>query len=212
MNRELLQQALDALERMDKQSPYPVEPRLVTALREALAAPPAATADMVMVPREPTHEMLYAMAELDGWRKGDRDHPMFTRWRDYWNAALTAAPAPAVPADPWKVVIDDELVCFHIGTADSFPDAKVALKSFIDWHVSVALDPAVSSNAQALIDKGRSVVFAVWEPLTDEQFNDLVMEHLGPHALTGGKMSVYGVFLLAVRATERTHGIGGGGK
>ena len=60
-------------------------------------APPAAPADMVMVPKEPTHEMLYAMAELDGWRKGDRDHPMFTRWRDYWYVALAAAPAPAVP-------------------------------------------------------------------------------------------------------------------
>jgi hypothetical protein len=45
------------------------------------------------------------------------------------------------------------------------------------------------------------------EPLTDEQFNDLVMQHLGPHALTGGKMSVYDAFLLAVRATEAAHGI-----
>ena len=45
------------------------------------------------------------------------------------------------------------------------------------------------------------------KPLSDEQFNDLVMEHLGPHALTGGKMSVYDAFLLAVRATEAAHGI-----
>ena len=45
-------------------------------------------------------------------------------------------------------------------------------------------------------------------PLTDEQFNDLVMEHLGPHALTGGKMSVYDAFLKAVRATEAAHNIG----
>ena len=46
------------------------------------------------------------------------------------------------------------------------------------------------------------------QPLTDEQFNDLVMEHLGPHALTGGKMSVYDAFLKAVRATEAAHNIG----
>jgi hypothetical protein len=45
------------------------------------------------------------------------------------------------------------------------------------------------------------------KPLTDEQCNDLVMENLGPHALTGGKMSVYDAFLLAVRATEKAHGI-----
>ena len=40
------------------------------------------------------------------------------------------------------------------------------------------------------------------KPLTDEESNRLVMEHLGPHALTGGKMSVYDAFLLAIRATE----------
>lgn len=45
------------------------------------------------------------------------------------------------------------------------------------------------------------------KPLTDEQFNLLVMEHLGPHALTGGKMSVYDAFLKGIRATEAAHGI-----
>ena len=49
---------------------------------------------------------------------------------------------------------------------------------------------------------------AAREPLTDEHYNNLVMEHLGPHALTGGKMSVYDAFLLAIRATEAAHGIG----
>ena len=41
-----------------------------------------------------------------------------------------------------------------------------------------------------------------WQGLTDEESNRLVMEHLGPHALTGEKMSVYDAFLLAIRATE----------
>ena len=41
-----------------------------------------------------------------------------------------------------------------------------------------------------------------WQGLTDEEYNRLVMEHLGPHALTGEKMSVYDAFLLAIRATE----------
>jgi len=45
------------------------------------------------------------------------------------------------------------------------------------------------------------------EPLTDEEFSNLVVENLGPHALTGGKMSVYDAFLIAVRATEAAHGI-----
>ena len=41
-----------------------------------------------------------------------------------------------------------------------------------------------------------------WKRLTDEEYNRLVMEHLGPRALTGGKMSVYDAFLLAIRVTE----------
>ena len=79
---------------------------------------------------------------------------------------LYAAAPPAAPADPWKAAIDDELVCCHIGTTDSFPDAKAALKNLIDWNVQIALDPAVSSDAQALIEKGKSATPAV--PLTDE--------------------------------------------
>lgn len=43
----------------------------------------------VLVPIEPTTDMLYAMAECDGYRRGDRDHPMLTRWEDYWRMALS---------------------------------------------------------------------------------------------------------------------------
>lgn len=167
--------------------------------------PPAAPADMVMVPKEPTHEMLYAMAELDGWRKGDRDHPMFTRWRDYWYVALAAAPAPAVPADQWKAAIDDELVCCHIGTTDSFPDAKAALKSLIDWHVSMALDPAVSSDAQALIDKGKSAAPVV--PLTQSQFADMVADASIAVDLAASPLKL----LAFAREVLKAYGITGGG-
>ena len=71
-----------------------------------------------------------------------------------WNrrAALAAQPDD----NEWRTAIEDELICAHIGTADSFSDAQSALKSLIDWHVSVSLDPAVSSDAQALIDRGRA--------------------------------------------------------
>lgn len=43
----------------------------------------------VLAPTEPTTGMLYAMAECDGYRRGDRDHPMLTRWEDYWRMALS---------------------------------------------------------------------------------------------------------------------------
>jgi hypothetical protein len=50
-----------------------------------------------LVPVEPTSDMLYAMAEQDGWRRGDREHPMLTRWEDYWRSALGASPASQPP-------------------------------------------------------------------------------------------------------------------
>ena len=73
----------------------------------------------------------------------------------------------SLAANPWREAIDAQLVCLHLGTADSFNDANEALAALINWHVSVALDPEVSSDAQALIDRGRAVA----EPLTDEQIN-----------------------------------------
>ena len=45
-------------------------------------------------------------------------------------------------------------------------------------------------------------------PLTEERRGDLVMEHLGPAALTGGKMSVYDAFMLGIDAAEAAHKIG----
>ena len=71
-------------------------------------------------------------------------------------ASLRAALAAQPDDNEWRTAIEDELICAHIGTADSFSDAQSALKSLIDWHVSVSLDPAVSSDAQALIDRGRA--------------------------------------------------------
>lgn len=71
--------------------------------------------------------------------------------------------------------------------------------------------------AYAVAEPVREMLFALQDridaleaqrtPLSDEQLNDLVMEHLGPHSLTGGKMSVYDAFLKAVRVTEAAHGI-----
>jgi hypothetical protein len=46
------------------------------------------------------------------------------------------------------------------------------------------------------------------QPLTAEQINQLVWEHIGPQAQADGKSSVYDAFLLAIRATEAAHGIG----
>jgi len=70
--------------------------------------------------------------------------------------------------DPWRDAIDAELVCLHLGTADSFSDANEALDALINWHIATALDPAVSAAAQALIDRGAAVA----EPLTDDELRE----------------------------------------
>jgi len=137
--------------------------RVSLVIHPAAPQPEPVHGDMVMVPREPTEGMTQAAAEA--W---DATPGMWDAFCAAIKAGIAAAPAPVVPADQWKAAIDDELVCCHIGTTDSFPDARAALKNLIDWHVSVALDPAVSSDAQALIDKVLSAAPVVREPLIDE--------------------------------------------
>ena len=61
-------------------------------------------------------------------------------------AALDAVQAAAQ-------AIDDELVTIE-STLSTYPTPRDAVRELIDWHVAVALDPAVSSDAQALIDRG----------------------------------------------------------
>jgi hypothetical protein len=46
-------------------------------------------------------------------------------------------------------VIDEEMVGAHLGVAhpaDSYDEAKHKLNSLIDWHISVATDPAVNGG------------------------------------------------------------------
>jgi len=57
--------------------------------------------------------------------------------------------------NPWRDVIDNELVCSHLGTWESFPDATTALNAVLNWHIDVSLSPEVSSDAEALVQRGR---------------------------------------------------------
>lgn len=75
----------------------------------------------------------------------------------------------SLAANPWRDAIDDALICTHIGTAESFPTAQAALDALIIWHVRVALDPEVSLDAQALIDRGATQPQA--EPVAWRRYN-----------------------------------------
>jgi hypothetical protein len=82
-----------------------------------------------------------------------------------WRAESDRLQAKIERLREWKEAIDNALVCAHIGTADSFPDARTALNALCAWCEQIALDPAVSQDARALIDKGREG--AMGKPLED---------------------------------------------
>ena len=105
-------------------------------------------------------------------------------------------------ANPWREAIDAELVCLHLGTVDSFHSAKSALDALIDWHVSVALDPEVSSSAQALIARGAAQ--AAPEPLTDGELRECFTSTNTAEPLSEGGPGLERF----ARAVEQAHGIG----
>jgi len=69
-----------------------------------------------------------------------------------WKAAL-AHP----PRNEWREAVHDELVTTWTFSAENKDDPRKALQDIINWHVSVSLDPAVSSDAQALIERGKAM-------------------------------------------------------
>lgn len=55
--------------------------------------------------------------------------------------------------DFYNAVVD-ELVCCHIYSKEHDSNPRKAIQDMIKWNCDVALDPAVSRDAQALIDRG----------------------------------------------------------
>ena len=53
----------------------------------------------------------------------------------------------------WYDAVTDQGVITHVGWDEN--DARKSLYAIIDWHVQVALDPKVSGDAEALIQRGR---------------------------------------------------------
>lgn len=57
--------------------------------------------------------------------------------------------------EPFKTMLIEALIVSHIYSSEHETDAKKALYDLIGWEVKIALDPQVSSDAEALIQKGR---------------------------------------------------------
>lgn len=54
-------------------------------------------------------------------------------------------------AHAWKEAVIDELIVDHIYTKEHETNPRKAIQDAITWNCQVALDPAVSSDARALI-------------------------------------------------------------
>jgi len=63
-----------------------------------------------------------------------------------YEVKMTKAP------DVWKAVIIEGLLVSHCYKAEHETDPRKALADLISWHVAVALDPCVSSDAVKLLD------------------------------------------------------------
>ncbi len=70
------------------------------------------------------------------------------------------------PRDEWRSAVHEELFTSCIYSAKHARDPRAAIRDIIDWNVRIALDPAVSSDAQALIDKGRAMRDE-WRPVSE---------------------------------------------
>jgi len=126
-----------------------------------------------------------------------------------------AAIAAERERNPWRMAMDDALVTAHLGVATDDPYDDLNL--LLDWHHDIWLDPAVSADAQALIDRGAEASAAELctlrqqlertrpAPLSDKQivkvFLRAASDRAGFVTLEAGKPSAYMADI--VRMVER---------
>jgi hypothetical protein len=73
-------------------------------------------------------------------------NPKNTAWEPIYTQAAIDAAVAAERA--WRNTVDDMLTVCHAVASD---DPRESINRLINWHVAVALDPAVSSDAAALV-------------------------------------------------------------
>jgi hypothetical protein len=95
----------------------------------------------------------------------------------------TLAPELGSP-EQWCDAVLDQLATTCIDPKSN--DPREILRQVIQWHVQVALDPCVSEDAQALVDRGRRETFA---ELDVDQLAQVIREVDGNHELGAGALA-----------------------
>lgn len=98
----------------------------------------------------PNGSKLVSPDEAKGLHKA---YPLFTA--DQLRAALASRDAEIAKLKGWRDAIDEALVVAHIGVATEPYDD---LNKLLQWHHDIWLDPAVSSDAAALVEQGRAEI------------------------------------------------------
>jgi len=169
-----------------------------------------------MVPIEAVHEV---ERERDYWRTRaktliDHANGEFWGWQgdgeDHLESLANSLPV-VIRADQLREL----LACQDSGGEVGWRSLPATLDRLAAW----LRNPANADGCEAL-----ALSFAEWcqavvsartallatpkpEPMTEHQRGNLVMEHLGPAALAGDKMSPLDAFTLGIEATECFHGI-----
>lgn len=81
---------------------------------------------------------------------------------------ITRLRAEVAELRKWKTAIIDRLVVQESLLKEHETNPKKAVHDIVSWEVRVALDPLVSSEAEALIDQGRNELRAENEELRDQ--------------------------------------------
>lgn len=94
-------------------------------------------------------------------------------------AAEKASAKEREACDKWRQAIDHEMVIAHLGVANPEDSPAALLQKIIQWNVDIALDPAVSAGARALIEEEREAWRASLEPafrgrMGSEQVREIV--------------------------------------
>lgn len=71
-------------------------------------------------------------------------------------AAIAAINLPALTA--WRNAVIDELTSLHIYNVEHDADPRKAVRDIVKWNQRLALDPAVSAEARALMVRGGDMV------------------------------------------------------
>jgi hypothetical protein len=75
-----------------------------------------------------------------------------------------AAPSATQPRNEWQEAVIDALIVNHIYRKEHDSDPRKALNELLAWEQSVALDPKVSAEAEALVEQGRKEAASSIEP------------------------------------------------